>query len=281
MTALMRLLALILLLLLAACGGGSSAPPPQPVQNKPVAVSSDNSANLKRARELYDKAQEHFTRGDYVGAVPLLEQACELAPGDWEVQARLGHAYERVRRFAEARAQFMLAAKLAEGDERVELEGRAAHCSHVLADEAYKRGEDKLALEHLRDAVKLRPAEAEISMLLGYVQQRRKEYAEAESAFRLAADLFTDARRRDAMFWLGQAQFAQEKYEETLETYTTLINERVTGNDIYGWRAYCHHLLGNREDARRDFERAVEYATTPEKRKEYGDAAAALAQEGD
>lgn len=277
----MRRLALSLLLPLAACGGAGNTPAPKPAPNQPAAVTRDDSANLKRSRELYDKAQEHFAGGDYLGAVPLLEQACELAPQDWQIQARLGHAYERLRRFAEARSQFMLATKLAEGDDRIELEGRAAHCSHVLADEAYKRGEDKLALEHLRDAVKLRPAEAEISMLLGYVQQRRKEYAEAESAFRLAVDLFTDARRRDAMFWLGQAQFAQEKYEVTLETYTTLINERVTSNDIYGWRAYCHHLLGNRAEARRDFEKAVEYATTPEKRKEYGDAAAALAREGD
>jgi Flp pilus assembly protein TadD len=141
--------------------------------------------------------------------------------------------------------------------------------------------EDKLAREHLRDALKLRPADAEMNMLLGYVQHRRKEFAEAEQAFRMASLGFTGARRHEALVWLGQAQFAQENYEQAEYTLSIVINEGVTDHDAYGWRAYARYKLGRNAEARRDFLNAAEHATTAERKQEYLEAAAKLSQDGE
>lgn len=273
-----RLVAFALLLLPAACGGGDNsgvnAPAPNPA---PTPVREDRTA---KARELFDKGLALLEGGDARAALPLLEEAVELDALNWQIQFALGQAYEKLRRYAEARGHYVTVSKRAPGADRVAAEDRASYCSHQLANDAYRAGEYKVALEHVRDGLKLRPTDPDMNLLLGYIQQVRQEYADAEGAFRLAAELFSDARKREAQYWLGQAMFAQQKYAETIEVYTQLINQRVTSNDIYGWRGYCHAALGNRAEARRDFAKAIEYASTPEKRQEFMEQASKLAEGG-
>lgn len=274
-----RLAALALLIVPAACGGGDNTPEPAPANNSPAPV-VDREDRVAKATALLEKGKGLLEAGDAKAALPLLEEAAELDQLSWRIQIELAKAYESLRRFAEARGHYVNVAKRAPGADRLAAEDRAAYCSHQLANDAYRAGQYKVALEHVRDGLKLRPTDADMNLLLGYVQQVRGEYAEAEGAFRLAAELFNDARKREALYWLGQALFAQEKYAETVEVYTGLINQRVTSNDIYGWRAYCHAALGNRAEARRDFAKAIEYATSPEKRAEYMDQASKLAEGG-
>ncbi len=270
-----------LVLVVAGCGGGNNADVANTApQANDAPPARDNSKALARAADLYQQGKELIAAKEYVKATPLLEEATELAPLEWEYHANLGVAYKEVRRYAEARLELLRAAELTDGAERDRLNGQAAECSSKLAHAAYTIGEDKLAREHLRDALKLRPADAEMNMLLGYVQHRRKEYAEAEQAFRIASQGFTGARRHEALAWLGQAQFAQEKYEQADYTLSIVINEGVTDYDVYGWRAYSRYRLGRNTDARRDFLNAAEHATTPEKRQEYLQAAAQFSQDG-
>jgi Flp pilus assembly protein TadD len=269
-----------LAVVLAACGGENTPENnAQPVVDAPSA--RDNSKALARAADLYQQGKELLAAKEFVKAAPLLEKATELAPLEWEYRANLGVAYKEVRRFAEARVELLRAAELAEGAERDRLKGQAAECSSKLAHAAYMIGEDKLAREHLRDALKLRPADAEMNMLLGYVEHRRKAHAEAEQAFRIASQGFAGARRQEALAWMGQAQLAQENYAQADYTLSIVINEGVTDHDVYGWRAYARHKLGRNAEARRDFLNAVEHASTPDKKQEYLDAAAQLSQDGE
>jgi Flp pilus assembly protein TadD len=272
----MRHTALILVLFLTACGGGNNAAESQSAQPAP----RDRSAELSRARDLHARATRLTAEQKPVEAIPLLEQAVELAPENASYCADLAKAYLEVRRNAEAREYAMRAAKVAAPAQRDEIQGYAALASHRMASEAYRANEDKLAREHLRDALELRPSDGDLNLLLGYIEFRRKVYDEAEAAFRLAADVTMGAPRREALHWMGQAQFAQEQYEEAASTYTGLINEGVTAHDVYGWRAYCHTQLGRGTEARRDFELAAEYASSPDKRKEYLEAASRIAQDG-
>jgi Flp pilus assembly protein TadD len=267
---------------LAGCGGanntGDANTAPQGIDAPP---GRDNSEALARAADLHQQGKGLIAAKEFVKAAPLLEEATELAPLEWEYHANLGVAYKEVRRFAEARLELLRAAELTDGAERDRLRGEAADCSHKLAHAAYMISEDKLAREHLRDALKLRPADAEMNMLLGYVQHRRKEFAEAEQAFRMASLGFTGARRHEALVWLGQAQFAQENYEQAEYTLSIVINEGVTDHDAYGWRAYARYKLGRNAEARRDFLNAAEHATTAERKQEYLEAAGKFSQDGE
>jgi Flp pilus assembly protein TadD len=273
----MRLAAFLFIALLAACGK-EEPQPAAPVQNSPTAMPSPDA---ERARAFYTQAEDHFARRDYTGALPLLEEAAELAPRDWKIHARLGHAYKQLQRYAEARAQFEVAARLTEGNERASLEGRMAVCSYRMARRAYAIGEDKLALEHVRDGLQLRPSDGPLNLMLGYVQIRRAELEEAEHAFLLAADLLAPEFREEAVLWAAHAQYRQEKYVDAVENYTRLIDGGFTGEEVFGWRAYALYSMDRHEDARRDFLRAVEFATSAEKRSEYEQAAGQLTGSGE
>src|SRR5688572_3292100 len=80
-------------------------------------VPADRAA---RAKEAYARAGELDARGDAAGALALLWEAAGLAPGDAEIQNRLGEALDRIgaldaavdafRRAVEARPAFRKAA---------------------------------------------------------------------------------------------------------------------------------------------------------------------------
>ncbi len=266
------LLAAVLLAPLMSCSGSNGTEP------QPEAASQDRENRLATAQRLKADAETLVRAGNYVEAASKLEQAADLAPLDSGIQEALADACLELRRYSEARQAFLLATREADGPRRARLAARAAHCSAMMANQAYTIGEDKLALEHLRDAMKDNANDYDNNMLLGYVQYRRKEFEEAAQAFRHAARLVSGARSHEALAWSAQSHFAGERYTEAADIYTSLIDNGVTAHDVYGWRAYCYSQMGRNEEARRDFNNAATHATTEHKRREYLDAAAQLAQ---
>lgn len=269
----MRYAAILLIAFLAACGGNSE--PEKPNAPKPDVSREDST---QRADSLRDRAKALLQQSNYEAALPLLQEATDLAPQDWQNHAQFGIALEKLKRYAEALSHFEIAAKLAQGQERADLRARIADSHHKLARAAYDAQENKLAIEHLRDGLRLRPAEPEMNLLLGFTHYRLGEFAEAEKAFSVAATGFMQPQRYEAQFWWAQTLTQQQKHEEAVEAYTVLIEQGVTGNDVYGWRAYSKYALGDVGGARRDFVSAVEYASSAAKRSEFSDQLQALSR---
>lgn len=256
-------------LLLVACGGGDNKAERADNSSAVVEQASDRDDDQRRARSLYAQAEGLLRQSEYEAALPLLEESAALAPRDLEIQAMLGRTLNSLGRNAEALAQFEVAVKLASGSERSELRELMAQCSHRLASDAYAAKENRLALEHLHDGLKLRPSDPEMNLLRGFAHYRLEQYAEAEEAFAIAATGFNQPQRYEAHFWWAQSLTYQAKHKEAIDAYSALIEQGVTENDVYGWRGYSYGALGMNVEARRDFISAIEYASSPAKRREY------------
>ena len=67
--------------------------------------------------DLFQQGREHLERGDAAQALVALEKAKRLAPDKASIRERLGIAYFRLGRFAEAEAEFRALLDLAPNDD--------------------------------------------------------------------------------------------------------------------------------------------------------------------
>lgn len=264
---------------LAGCGSGNNGasapattPGVQPVANDAPAIKRDPA----RAQRLKDDASELYLKGDNSAAADLLEQALPLDPENSELMAFLARAYEKLRRYEEARDLYLRATDFVDGKALFNMQTGAAHCSELIAHEAYTNGRYDEAWTHIQRAVETRADSRETQMLRGYIQMQRRDYADAAEGFQSAVELSVGAQRHDALGWLGQAQYAGRDYESASATYTKLIDEGIEGREAYGWRAYCNLALQDLAATERDFQQALQRTTNDAKKQEYRDALAAL-----
>lgn len=266
-------LCLFAAIVLGACTPASNNATVNPPAPAPAPRKLDDAAARARAAELQKQATEEMRNGGTVKAAELLAEAVELAPGNPALHEQFAAACQKLRRFSEAREHFLLAARHATPDERPRLRNLAAECSHSMAVEAYRIKEDKLALEHIRDSLVLRPGHGEAAMLQGWVEFRMKDYAAALASFQLASDVLSGVKRHEAMCWLGQTHYWLKEYATAEATLTTIINEGYTELDVHGWRGYARQQLGNFTGARQDFLQAAQATRDEAKRKEFHEAA--------
>lgn len=118
--------------------------------------------------------------GTLDAAIPLLEQAAALAPGDRSVRLALADALRTGGRFAEA--QNLLDKMLAEFGRRRTPERAAVH--YYLARIAQAQGDLRQALSQLESASSIERTDPKILRLLGDVARQKGEFDAAERAYR-------------------------------------------------------------------------------------------------
>ena len=268
--------AILLCLTLTACGGGNEPAPndrapgnaPANRTDKPSASSSD----FAKARELFDEAGKLSLEKRNSSAAELLERAIALSPDDAEIHARLGHTYTELLRHEEALEQFLLAATLADDNStRRELRARAAWCYHVLANQAYAKGDYDVALREAEHGLELDPANSDLHMRAGFVHVRNADYAKAAAAFEGAVMVSAGDARHEALAWQARAEFDGGDFNAARRTYTVLINEGVEGREAYAMRAYCNVQTSRKDEAINDFIEAIARTDDTAKRAEYED----------
>ncbi len=78
---------------------------------------------------------------------------------------------------------------------------------------------------------------------LGNALRGQAKLKEAEEAYRRAAGTGSDTQRHEALFKAGKVRHDQKDYKGAVETFSELIAEGYTGQDVYAWRGYCRYLL--------------------------------------
>jgi tetratricopeptide (TPR) repeat protein len=269
--------AFVLLIVFAGCGKEPPAMPGPGPQPAPPAVLSPETTNKRRARELLDEAKSLSARGENVRAAELLEQAVTLDPDAGVLRAWLGRVYRDLRRYDDARQNFARAADMTD-DAAIKAEqgGFAAWCSRQLALEDFVAGRYRHALAHLDEADAFSPPDAWEHRLRGRCLLRVNDYDGAAECFRAGAEASDGAARHEALALLGQALYRQERFHESVETLSAVIEAGFTAEEALGWRAYARIQTGDREGAREDFRRAIGHAATLDRRREYEAALAAI-----
>ncbi len=70
--------------------------------------------------------------------------------------------------------------------------------------------------------------------------------------------LLTNPYNTEAMVWLAKAQFKQDQFDLSIETYSKLINLLPTIADLYSDRGLAYHMAGEYKSALLDFNKAVD-----------------------
>jgi len=266
------------LLLLAACGSGyepetnadkRDTAPVEPVEQVERPDTAVDDANKRRAAELFARAGDAILEQRLPEAAEVMELAVELDPTNGEYHARHGHVLEKLLRFGDAREAFLTAARYESGRNRAELESRAAAASHHMARRAYIDGNNRPALEHIRDSLKLNPASGEAWLMKGFILFNMDEGEDAVEAFGHAADILPGAQRNEALFWLGMSHHRLEQFEQADAAYTRAIEAGYRAGDIYGWRGRVRADLGRRAEAIHDLNRAIDLASGHVAREEF------------
>ena len=103
------------------------------------------------AYELFQQGRSHLKKGMAAQATVALEKAKRLEPNKASIREALGIAYFRVRRWAEAEAEFRAMLELAPADD---------YAHYALGRALEKQGKDSEANGHYKLASSLRPGEA-------------------------------------------------------------------------------------------------------------------------
>ena len=144
--------------------------------------------------------------------------------------------------------------------------GGATGTNTVQGNAALDAGEYQQAQQLFAEAVQNGEEEVLAYRGLGLAYMGLAQYEEAENAFRTALEYTDDhmpENKMDINLYLATVQYRQGKYEDTVETCDSILEENPEGNaDVYFLRGASRLNLGEQESAGEDFDAAV--ALSPE-----------------
>lgn len=165
-----------------------------------------------------------------------------------EEQARKARADRAQKHLDKAKSLHDPEALIAEYSKAIDEWPDCVEAWHLRGHAHERLHRDEAALEDLRRAAALQPANAEYEICLGKVHFRMREYAEARDAFLRALDKRADYA--EAHHQLGHAYAALgdfERSERSLDEYV-----RIDPATAEGWRELAEHSV-----RRKDFAEAV------------------------
>ncbi len=240
------------------------------------------------AEDYFQRGCELVRRRQDQQALEFFTLALAVNPDHVEAYHYRGHAYERLRRFDMARDDFSQA--LARRPDNAHFHERRGHCYWNLKD-------DTKAIAEFRTAIRLQPDNAQAHYGLGLVVsgtgvwteameayeralRLKPDYAEAHNSlawlratcpdpkFRDPARAVVSAKRavelapKEANFWntLGAAHYRAGGFPAAIQALEKSM-ELAKGGDSLDWffLAMAHRQLGQEEEARKWYDRAVEW----------------------
>ena len=198
---------------------------------------------------LFDLAKLRFSQGRSGDADRILRRARELRPADPATLHNVAEALRLQERYEDAIAHYRSALG-------IDPEFAPAHAGLGIALFQWERYAE--AIEALERALALLPdvpvTGSSLHVFLGRAAQK---LGRPEAAEHFARAVLDDPRDREALDHLAMARFAQQRYEEALALYRTLIeidpDNAVTHSNL---GAALYHL-GRLEAAQASIERAL------------------------
>jgi tetratricopeptide (TPR) repeat protein len=115
---------------------------------------------------------------------------------------------------------------------------------------------DIKAIDYYNNALRIDPKSTEVHYNLGYFYQSVDSFNKAESWYRKLLDI--DKTYKSTNYNLAYILFLKEKYEEAIKFFNESIKKDPANIDAYYGRGLCFKSLGNTEQAKKDFEKALE-----------------------
>ena len=201
------------------------------------------------AAPLVDLASLRAAQGRHEEAGTYLRRARELAPGDATVLHTVAESLRKRGRYAGAVESYRAALA-------IDPDFAMAHAG--LGDALYRLERYEEAIESLDRSVALHPhpptATARL-VLMGSASEKLGRTAAAVAHYERAVAI--DPRNVEALDHLAMARFGEERYEEALGLYRTLLEAKPGSARTHANLGATLYHLGRPEEALRSFERAL------------------------
>jgi tetratricopeptide (TPR) repeat protein len=211
------------------------------------------NARIEQALSIYPEfARPHEVRGDLLlaqgqptAAVEAFQQSLKLDPKRQRTRMKLGSVLMVLGRVEEARALKAEFIKFSQDNEDI------AKAAELEKEEKYEEAE-----ELYRQILIRHPDNVSAMRLWARLGSKQKQYASAEVLLRQAVEVAPGFKR--AWSDLCQAQFEQEKVDDTIESAKRLIKLGPRTPDGHIWLAAGTAAAGRHEDALKSFDKALD-----------------------
>ena len=171
-------------------------------------------------------AQAYIDNEDYTTALPLLEDACVLAPELFDKQqAMLIQINTQIKagenKSAAEDAEIFLK-NYPNSDEKEDI--LLTLITLLSKDEKYEKA-ISIATEYFSEDPIPSTKKLQIATVLGGIYLKTEDYKNAEEAFNyVVKNSLTEQEEGEGKYWLAEAELLQKKYTEAIESFTTLAN---------------------------------------------------------
>ena len=188
----------------------------------------------------------HYGMGDYLVAVPFLQQAAERQPQSLPVRLALAHSCLWSKQYDCVRSTYR---------EILNLNPSSAEAEMIAGEAADETGDDAGAVQHFQAAAVANPKEPNVHFGLGYLFWTQTHYTESVREFE--AELGNDPQNLQAKEYLADSYVKLNDYARAQPEL-----EAVSGRDpslamVHRDLGFVYASQGRREDAAAELLRAI------------------------
>jgi tetratricopeptide (TPR) repeat protein len=188
----------------------------------------------------------HYGMGDYLVAVPFLQQASEKQPQNLVLRLALAHSCLWSKQYD---------CVLATYKQILNLDPSSAEAEMIAGEALDETGDDAGATEHFRAAVAANPNEPNVHFGLGYLLWTQSHYTDAVKEF--AAELGNDPQNLPAKAYLGDSYVKLNDYAKAQPELEVALTRDPSSAMVHRDLGIVLASEGNREEAATELLRAI------------------------
>ncbi len=207
----------------------------------------NNEVRLKLAELFYYRAKS--TPALYDEALQLLEEARNKQPHNPKAYLIEAMCYKEKG----DTAQYLHRLQMTIDQDPNEIK------AHLELGYFYQKHLDPIGIDHYQNALRVDPANAEINYNLGLFFRDLGRTDESKEQFQhLVSILHSGEYVANAYYQMGYFALQEESYKEAVSMFTKAIETDSQFVDAYAARGEAHENLGQFDDARADYNRALQ-----------------------
>jgi tetratricopeptide (TPR) repeat protein len=188
----------------------------------------------------------HYGMGDYLVAIPFLQQASEKQPRSLPLRLALAHSCLWSKQYD---------CVLATYKEILNLDSSSAEAEMIAGEALDETGDDAGAMEHFQAAAAANPKEPNVHFCLGYLLWTQTHYTESVKEFE--AELGNDPQNLQAREYLGDSYVKLNDYPKAQPELEGVLGRDPSSAMVHRDLGIVYASEGKKEDAATELLRAI------------------------
>jgi tetratricopeptide (TPR) repeat protein len=188
----------------------------------------------------------HYGMGDYLVAIPFLQQASKMQPQSLPLRLALAHSCLWSKQYD---------CVLATYKEILNLNSSSAEAEMIAGEALDETGDDAGAIEHFHAAAAANPKEPNVHFCLGYLLWTQSHYPESVKEFE--GELSNDPQNLQAREYLGDSYVKLSDYANAQPALEGAVGRDPSSAMVHRDLGIVYASQGKKEDATAELLRAI------------------------